>query len=127
MANVTRATRTPISRQRHILTYSEKDPAYVYRFFNDQGDRIQQALAAGYEFIEKGKGEVGEKRVGTASSVGSHESRPVGGGAVAVLMRIKKEWYDEDQEANLVQVRQQLADLGHISGVNNQYGGIKIS
>jgi len=124
-----RVKRTPISRQRHILTWTNRDPAFVYRFFNDTGDRIEQAKAAGYEFVEKGSGESAEKRVATASSVDSREYRSVGNGIKAFLMRIPKEWYDEDQEAQLVNVRQQLKDLGHDSAtrITNSYGNIKLS
>jgi hypothetical protein len=59
----------------------------------------------GYEPVTH-KVSVGDSAVGRASQLGSAVSRPVGGGQKAVLMRIPKEWYDEDQAEKQKRVEQ---------------------
>ena len=65
------------------------DPNFVYRVFNDQWarepGRIQRAQAAGYEVVE------GQEAI----TVGTNED---GSAIKGVLMRIPKEWYQEDQK-----------------------------
>jgi len=92
-----RATRTPIGT-RNILTVNNKDEGYVYRVVNDvdDGDRVHRFLEAGYEIAEN---TVGDKRVDNPSREGKGSIISVGGGRKGVVMRIKKEWYEEDQLA----------------------------
>jgi hypothetical protein len=94
-----RPTRTPLG-QRNRLTFGNLDPDYQYRIVNDKDDRIKAALEGGYEFVESDD-TLGDVRVAEASKVGKNVSKPVGGGTTGFLMRIKKEWYDEDQQRKL--------------------------
>ncbi len=88
--------RTPLG-ERNRLTFKNLDPAYSYRIINDKDDRLKRAQDGGYEFVESEE-QLGDTRVADPSKLGSKVSKPVGNGVTGYLMRIKKEWYDEDQE-----------------------------
>jgi len=100
-----RVKRTPIGK-RNILSVANKDPNYVYRVVNDTGDRIAAFEEAGYVVCEASEVKVGDKRVERVSSEGSKAQVAVGKGDKAFVMKILKEYYDEDQEAKLQQVRE---------------------
>lgn len=96
---VERPKRTRING-RNILTVSGKEPGYVYRIVNDVGDRVEMFKQAGYELVESEAVQVGERRVNAASALGSKAQVSVDStGTKAFVMRIPKEWYDEDQRA----------------------------
>lgn len=111
---MTREARTPVQRPkrtpingRNILTVTGKDPDYVYRIVNDVGDRINMFKDAGYELVDSSSVTVGERRVDVASAEGSKAQVSVGrDGAKAFVMRIRKEWYEEDQKAKQVHVNE---------------------
>lgn len=92
----TRTTRTPIG-QRNVLTVTGKEEGYVYRVVNDQGDRIPMFEDAGYELVDANSVRVGDKRIQRVAPLGSKAEVAVGKGDKAFVMRIKQEWYDEDQ------------------------------
>lgn len=101
---VNRPQRTPING-RNILTVTGKDPAYVYRVVNNVGDRVEQFKEAGYELVPASDVKVGERRVDSASPEGSYAQVSVDNvGTKAFIMRIPKEWHDEDQKAKQKQV-----------------------
>lgn len=93
-----RVKRTPLG-PRNKLTVVGKDPNYEYRIVNDKGDRIGQFQEAGWELVEASAVKVGDRRVDVASAEGSKAQISVGEGQKAFVMRIKKEWYQDDQEA----------------------------
>lgn len=93
-----RPQRTPLGA-RNRLTVSGKDPNFVYRWINDQEDRVERAKEAGYELVPKSGHAVGDPRAAEASPMGAFTSKAVGGGTTAYLMRIPKEYYEEDQAA----------------------------
>lgn len=99
-----RVKRTPVST-RNVLTVKGKEPGYHYRIVNDQADRIEMFKEAGYEVVEAKDVVIGDKRVGSASPDGSLAQVSVGKGDKAYLLRIKQEWYDEDQAAKEAKVR----------------------
>lgn len=74
-----------------------KDPAYEYRIVNDVDDRVLSFKETGYEIVEDKDVVIGSKRVDTPSQQGAAKLISVGGGTKAVLMRQKREWYEEDQ------------------------------
>lgn len=98
-----RVRRTPIGK-RNVLTLTGQDPNFNYRIVNDQGDRIQRFVDAGYELVPASDVQVGDKRVNQATPEGSHAQVSVGGGEKAFVMRIRKDWYDEDQKAKQAEV-----------------------
>lgn len=94
-----RPKRTPLGA-RNRLTFGKQDPNFVYRIVNDQDERLQQALEAGYQFVESDE-TLGDKRVAEGGKVDSRVSKPVGNGVRGFLMRIPKEYYAEDQKAKM--------------------------
>ena len=90
-----RPKRVPLSK-RNRLSFENKDPNYMYRVINDQDDRISRAIAGGWEHVES-DAKLGDERAAEASKISSHVSKPVGNNTTGYLMRIPKEYYDEDQ------------------------------
>lgn len=99
-----RVKRTPVG-SRNILSVSNKDPNFVYRVVNDTGDRIAAFEDAGYVVVEASEVRVGDKRVDKAAPEGSKAQVAVGKGDKAFVMKIPKEFYDEDQERKMQQIR----------------------
>ena len=91
-----RVKRTPIG-QRNKLAVKDQDPNYHYRVVNDVMDRVEQFKEQGYEVVPETK--VGDKRVDNPTNLGSASGISVGNGVKAVVMRQRKDWYDEDQAA----------------------------
>jgi hypothetical protein len=91
-----RVRRAPMG-VRNVLTVGGKDPNYEYRIVNDVGDRVEQFKSHGYDVVSANEVTVGDRRINKPSSEGSVAQVAVGNGVKAVVMRIKKEWFDEDQ------------------------------
>lgn len=92
-----RPKRTPLGQRNRLTFTGAQDPNYVYRVINDQGDRLQQALDGGYEFVASDE-KLGDNRVAEGSALDSRVSKPVGNGVRGFLMRIPKDFYAEDQK-----------------------------
>lgn len=120
-----RPQRTPVG-QRNILTVKGKDPSYEYRIVNDIDDRITQYKEAGYEIVSNDAVSVGDKRVNAAAAVGSGKQISVGQGTKAYVMRIPKEWYNEDQTAKLAQVAA-VEQATREKALDGTYGELKLS
>jgi hypothetical protein len=93
-----RVRRTPVTG-RNRLSVRGKDPDFVYRIVNDTEDRVQTLQEAGYVFEESNEVVLGGERVDDTSSLGRVKHVSVGGGVKAVLMKQRKDWYEEDQAA----------------------------
>lgn len=111
--------------KRNAISVTDQDPNFEYRIVNDVNDRIQLFQRGGWEIVDSGA----TFEAGEASQVGSVEARSVGGGVTGYLMRIKKEWYDEDQ-AKKARVIQEEED--HITKTgkydeDGAYGAVKIT
>lgn len=122
-----RPVRTPVGT-RNILTVKGKDPEYEYRIVNDVGDRITAFEDGGWEIEDASKVRVGDKRVNNTSPEGTRAQVSVGkNGEKAFVMKIRKDWYKEDQDAKRAE-RAQLEDtmLKQPSGEGN-YGKIEIT
>lgn len=120
-----RPTRTPIG-SRNLLTVRGKDPGYSYRIVNDTEDRIQRFLDAGYEVVTAEGTKVGDNRASQASVLGSKQVFSVGGGTKGVLMRIKKEWFDEDQANKQKKVDDMEASIKK-KALDGTYGSLTIN
>ena len=93
-----RTTRNPIQDGfRSKLTVKGKDPDYEYRIVTDRDMRIADFEAAGWEKVTDPSVEIGERRVGIPKAESSARTVSVGGGDTGVLMKIKKEWWEEIQ------------------------------
>ena len=131
-----RPKRVPLHEQRrNVLTASHREPGYVYRFVNDVvspdgSSRVEAFKQAGYEIVENPKTKVGD--VDGNVSLGSSAVANVGSGRKAILMRIKKELYDEDQKVKQTQIteverqmRRRKVDAKD-SGEEGTYGEVSI-
>ena len=131
--NRTEAARPRGERVRNVfnatqakLTVNHEIPGYHLHIFNDEPGRIQTALDGGYEFVSpdevggvkdsvvSGNTDLGDK---VRYLVGSSEK---GDGLYAYLMKIKQEWYDEDQAE--IQKRNDLVDDAIRGGRNTKEG-----
>jgi hypothetical protein len=99
-----RPKRTPLG-QRNRLSFGKQDPNYVYRVINDQDERLLQAQEAGYEFVT-GNEQLGDKRAAEGGKIDSRISKPGGNGVRGFLMRIPKEFYEEDQNAKIGKIEE---------------------
>lgn len=123
----TRTKRTPIGTKSRLAVYN-KDPNYEYRFVNDVRDRVAIFQENGWEPVPASENQVGDKRVENPSTMGSVASVMVGvtghsDAGKAVLMRIPKDWYAEDQAAKaaLVDAREQTMKQEILSGHKGKF------
>jgi hypothetical protein len=94
-----RPRRTPVAK-RNRLEIKNKEAGYHYRIVNDVDDKIPLLVEQGYEIVPDAKvGATGNRRVDNPSALGSTSSISVGQNTKAVVMRIKDDWYKEDQAA----------------------------
>ena len=105
----------------------DKDPDYVYRFVNDTGSRIANFQAAGYEFVEDSELKVGDSRVSDSSELGSAKKVTSNDGTTSYLMKIKKEFHDEDQAAKAAQVDETEQAMKREASQGSDYGKFKLS
>jgi len=120
--------RIPLGK-RSVLTVGkkDKDPNYEYRFVNDKDGRINMFRDAGWEVVEKRGGmDIGDPQVGVSEQVGSIVTKSVGKGTVAYLMRIPKEFYEEDQEVKANNIAETEAGLKMEETKKGRYGKVEI-
>ena len=126
-----RPNRVPLHEQRrNRLTISDRDPNYVYRIVNDIDNRINNFSLAGWEVVEHSTS-VGDDGVQNNNvSLGSGARITVGNNTKAILMRIPKSLYDEDQKIKQREIdEKEMAMKRNIkkSGDEGTYGEIEIS
>lgn len=111
---------------RNVLTIREedKDPNFFYRVVNDQGDRVELLKERGYEVVTDAI-RVGDRRVATPTAEGSPVQVHVGGGMKGIVMRIPKEFKEEDDAVKQGYVDSLEASMRKQSA--SDYGSVKIS
>lgn len=119
-----RVSRTPIG-QRNRLSVRDQEPGFVYRIVNDVDDRVHLMQEQGYEIVSNTK--VGDKRVDLPSSAGSASVISVGQGTKAVVMRQRKELYDEDQAAKSSLVDATEQTMRQDARKASDYGSLSIN
>ena len=120
-----RPKRTPLAN-RSVLGIKGKEPGYVYRIVNDIGDRVASFQEQGYEIVTDSSITIGDRRVGRASQDGSPVQVSVGGGTDGYLMRIKKEYHDEDQAYKEQQLRELEQSMKKDATNTSDYGKLDI-
>ncbi len=120
-----RVRRTPIGA-RNVLTVQGKEPGYEYRFVNDEGDRVQSFLDNGWETVAAKGVQIGDKRLGAAGTDGSVAKASVGQGKTGVLLRIREDWYKEDQAAKQGYVNKTEEAMKE-TALDGTYGKLEIS
>ena len=123
----TRVVRKPLHQNGpQAITTGKKDPEYNYRFVNDVGARLQTYKEAGYELVQDDELVVGDARVKDADDLGSTKRVVSPDGTVSYLMRIKREWYDEDQRAKEERLKEQEAAMKKEAS-QGMYGSLKVN
>lgn len=127
--------RVPVSGLRDIMTVTNQDPAFVYRWVQDTGEaggKVLKYKRGGYDFARTDSGEthtVGDDAVYRSESNGSIIRLPTGGGQYSYLMRIPREYYEEDQAAKNEKIdalESTITGTGHPDGEDfGQYGEVK--
>lgn len=126
MANVKRPNRTPLGT-RNRLNVKGKEAGFHYRIVNDNEGRIQDFIDAGYEIVSDTSVSVGDKRIANPTQEGSPVKIHVGGGQQGYLMRIKDEWYKEDQDAKQAQINELEDGMKAKAKEESFYGNITIT
>lgn len=124
-APVSRARRSPLVN-RGKLSVRSKDADYEYRFVNDEGDNVADRMDQGYIPVSKSETVVGAKRVDATSPEGSIHQISVGQGRKAILMKIHKDDYAEDQKTKQDAVDHTEAAT-KAEALVGTYGDIRIS
>jgi hypothetical protein len=106
-----RIQRRPLHQRGPQSIAGDKDPDFEYRFVNDTGSRIHNFQQAGYEFVTDETLTVGDSRVQDASAQGSGKRVISNDGTTSFLMKIKKEFYQEDQAAKAQAIAEQEATM----------------
>ena len=113
-ASSPRTRRSAFNGTRGKLQVGHQIPGYHLHIFNDTSGRIQQAQEAGYEFVHPDEvGGVTTNVTSRNTDIGDKVRFLVGTGEkgeamYAYLMKIKQEWYEEDQAS--LQVRNDKTD-----------------
>lgn len=121
-----RKARIPVGVPRSKLAVPEIR-GYQLRWFNDLEGRIQQAQAGGYEFVEQDEAPTfGNPDVDNVNrDLGARVSRVVdkSTGMKAYLMKIKKEYYEEDQQAKqaIIDETDRQIRKGRLHDADNRY------
>lgn len=113
---------------RNILTAPKKS-GFVRRFVNDKGDRVESFRAAGWNAVDEDV-QVGDPKIGKASSMGSLVNPSVGGGQRAVLMEIPEDIYNEDRaasQASITKVENEIKRNSNTPGKDGLDGKVSIS
>lgn len=105
----------------------EKDPNYVYRFVNDTGSRVANFQSAGYELVQDDSLVVGDSRVFDPSDIGSAKKVTSNDGTTSYLMRIKKEWHEEDQKVKHDHINETERAMKLQATQGSDYGELKVS
>jgi len=120
-----RVERKPLAQQGPQSVAGDKDPNFAYRFVNDIGSRIANFQSAGYEFVTDDELKVGDSRVFDPSDLGSAKCVTSNDGTKSYLMRIKNEYYEEDQKAKLAKVAETEGAMQKNS--SQDYGTLKVT
>jgi len=98
--------RVPFHVQKRRAGFAADDGDFVRRIFNDgwafDKKRIERALKGGWE--------VDDEYENTGDHVGANEN---GNSISGVCMKIRKDWYEEDQESKRKPRRQRAHDIRH--------------
>jgi len=106
-----RPRRAPVDGPRSKMTVRGKDPSFEYYIATDKDGRIQDLQDRGWEIVEDSTVTIGDRRVSRPAETGSARTVDVGNGEIGYLMRIKREWWEEDQKAKENMARERVTAL----------------
>ena len=121
-----RKKRPPINGKGDVLSLSGLDDNYQYRVFNDKGTRIAQHQDYGWEVVAADDVTIGTRNdvstAGTAAAVTVDSND----GTQGIVMRIRKDWYDEDQTAKQAKIAETEKAITGENNENGNYGKVSI-
>ena len=103
MAETVRAPRGRPNRReaagfRNRLAIHGSDPSFVYRIVNDTDGRVAYFENLGYELCKHDEVKVvGKRQTQPDAKDGGLAVISVGGGVKSYVVKIRKDWYEEDQ------------------------------
>lgn len=102
---------------RNRLAIHGQDPSFVYRIVNDSDGRVAYMENLGYELCKHDEIKVvGKRQTQPDAKEGQLAVISVGGGLKAYVMKIRKDWYEEDQTEKLAVIDEQRKTLGQFKG-----------
>jgi hypothetical protein len=119
-----RVRRQPVGT-RNRLNVAGTEPGYEYRIVADRHGRLADFEAAGYEFVDADKVNVGDSRISQPKAQGAKATVHLGQGVQGYVMRQKKEWYDEDQAAKQASIKETQQSLRQVDKRDGSYGSVK--
>lgn len=125
-----RPKRVSLRDQRDQHSFEGKDPNFEYRYVNDivdhLGPRVERFKKAGWTPVLKDEGTVGEAKVdGNQVKNTSIVEKSAGGKTKAILMKIPKEWYQEDQDAKAAAITESEKQMRRDALNNADYGKLE--
>ncbi len=120
--------RVPMGRRDVLAVTGINENEFVPRWMNDIDDRLQRALEAGYSFVDSAGITVGDATPESVRGGGSVMTKRVGNGTVAYLMKIPKEWYDQDQKAKDAKISHLEAEMKKelTDKAQGRYGSVSV-
>ena len=115
--------------QRNKLTVRGKEPGYHYHIIKaDEPGRLDELLERGYEVVTH-KISIGDARVDNSNPEGSAQTvelgGPITGHVKGIVVRIKQDWYDEDQKIVTDAAAAQAESTLSPNSVEGGYGTIE--
>jgi hypothetical protein len=115
--------RVPVGLRDPMALSKDLDPNFNYRFVRNTPGRVDKFIEGGYEMVT-GDARIGDPNIAKASNMGSAFSIASGDNADRVfLMRIPKEYYDEDhaaKQAKINEVEEQLKQKPKEQGLQGE-------
>ncbi len=106
-------------------------PGYFCHWFRQNAGRVSQALAAGYEFVNRGEVELNSYGLSNDytqdgnTDLGSRVTRAAEGGEGLILMKIRKELALEDKEAYIASQESLASQIRGDQGLPSPVGDSK--
>lgn len=118
--------RIPVNgNTKNILTVSNRDPNYHYRWVINDPDRVAKFKDGWYEIVQDENLKVGDRKVDTSAGTSSVVETRAGAGRKFVLMRLPKELWEEDQREKQRQVDLSEAEMQR-EAKRERYGELNI-
>ena len=127
-------------RKNFIPKIEGLDPNYVYRFIKDKsteivdkegkvtfrpGQRVMELEGVGWQFVKSNEVKIAETTAYETMNLGSIIRIPGGLDEYLYLMKIRREWYEEDQENKKKQILETERELGSFSEQQGGYGSVE--
>lgn len=121
-----RPKRVPLGTGKNVLTAPFRE-GFRRRFFNDEGDRLKNALLAGYHFVEENVLVGDEDVTPRNTSLGARTEVTVfRDGTKAILMEISEELAREDDERKAREIDEGEQAITNKPNEEGYYGSVKI-